>query len=322
MSTRSLGSSQALDRSQGVADSPLDRILAGLMVRYCERVPNVQAVIDAMIDERIIAAASEIENDHIAFRTMGVPHLGVQSLEKIFLHHGYTLRDRYDFAAKKLNAWWYAPPSDHYPRIFISELRVADLPAETRRIIHSYTDEVRSDPVDSLDLDDAAAVDRFLHAGLWRTPTLDDYRALGRESEYAAWVIYNRYYLNHFTISVHNLPEGFNTIEAFNAFLLRRNFRLNDSGGMAKTSPDGQLIQSSTVAQMVAAEFSDGAGGTVSSPIAGSYVEFAERKILPQFAALPRDQIRRQHRREGFEANNADKIFESTYSQQTSRGGQ
>ncbi len=60
--------------------------------------------------------------------------------------------------------------------------------------------------MNALDLDDAAAVVAFLHAPLWRTPTWADYIRLRDESEFAAWVIYNRYYLNHFTISVHNLP--------------------------------------------------------------------------------------------------------------------
>jgi len=54
--------------------------------------------------------------------------------------------------------------------------------------------------------------------------------------------------------------------------------------------------------------------------ISGSYVEFAERRVLLQFAHLPKDQILRIHRREGFEAGNADKIFESTYNSQTKRG--
>jgi len=48
-------------------------------------------------------------------------------------------------------------------------------------------------------------------------------------------------------------------------------------------------------------------------------VEFAERKVLPDFRHLPKAAIRREHRREGFEAGNADKIFESTYSGQTIR---
>jgi hypothetical protein len=293
----------------------LDNVLSGLMTRYRNRVPDVSGIIDAMIKENIIQQASDIENDHIAFRTMGVPHLGIQSLEKIFLHYGYQKRDYYHFPEKKLDAYWYAPPSPQYPRIFISELRVKDLSPKAQQIITSYTNEVTVDPVSPLNLDDATAVDQFLHSGLWRLPTWADFEALGAESEYAAWVIYNRYYLNHFTISVHNLKEGYNTVEQFNAFLERNGFVLNNSGGKIKTSPDGGLSQSSTVAEMIDAAF---AGGEVHK-ISGSYIEFAERRVLPQFAHLPKDQVQRIHRREGFEAGNADKIFESTYSSQTQR---
>lgn len=295
----------------------LETVLNGLMSRYQERVPDVGAIIKAMIREGIIAKATDIENDHIAFRTLGVPHLGIQSLEKIFLHYGYRKMDYYKFTEKKLDAYWYAPPSGNFPRIFISELRVKDLSPAAQQIIHSYTDEVTSDPVDALNLDDAAAVDHFLHSGLWRTPTYADFQQLAAESEYAGWVIYNRYYLNHFTVSVHNLPAGYNTVADFNSFLEKEGFRLNDSGGKIKTSPDNALLQSSTVARMIEAEF---AGGE-KHEIAGSYVEFAERRVLPQFAHLAPADIRREHRREGFEANNADKIFESTYSTQTGKQG-
>jgi 2-oxoadipate dioxygenase/decarboxylase len=94
---------------------------------------------------------------------------------------------------------------------------------------------------------------------------------------------------------------------------------LNDSGGKVKVSADGKLLQSSTVAAMVEAEFSDGRGGAETHQIAGSYVEFAERKVLDAFAHLPAAEIRREHRRDGFEAASADKIFESTYTEQTRR---
>ena len=293
----------------------LDQVLGGLMQRYKERVPDVQRVINAMINEGVINSANEIENDHIAFRTMGVQNLGICSLEKIFLHYGYTIKDHYFFPAKKLNAYWYAPPVPEYPRIFISELIVGELPAKTREIIRSYTNEVTADPVDNIDLNDAAAVDNFLHSGLWRLPTWEDFLALSNQSEYAAWVIYNRYYLNHFTVSVHNLKIGYNTVSGFNNFLERNGFKLNDSGGKIKTSPDGYLLQSSTVAEMIDAEFA----GDVTHRISGSYVEFAERKVLAQYAGLSANEIKREHRREGFEAGNADKIFESTYSSQTDK---
>ena len=295
----------------------LASVLDGLMRRYQERVPAVKAIIDTMVREGLIARPDEIENDHIAFRTMGVPHLGIRSLERIFLHYGYERRDAYDFQLKKLDAYWHAPPLPEFPRIFISELRVHELSDEAQRIIHSYTDEVTSDPVDSLDLDNADEVDAFLHQGLWRLPSWADYQRLAQESEYAAWVIYNRYYLNHFTISVHNLPEGYDTIPNFNAFLERHGFELNDSGGKVKQSPDGKLLQSATVAEMLQAEFANGEKHQIS----GSYVEFAERRPLDAYAHLPKAQLRREHRREGFEAGNADKIFESTYTSQTSKRG-
>jgi Domain of unknown function (DUF1338) len=290
-------------------------VLSGLMRRYQERVPDVGRAIRAMVEQGLIASVDEIENDHIAFRTMGVPQLGMRSFEKIFLHYGYERRDAYRFAHKRLDAFWYSPPDPTLPRIFVSELRVADLSPEAGRIIRSYTDEVPSDPVDALDLDDPHAVDAFLHGPLWRLPTLHDFQTLQAESEYAAWVIYNRYYLNHFTVSVQNLPEPYDTCEGFNRFLEAHGFKLNDSGGQVKASPDGLLLQSSTVAELIEVPF---AGGETRQ-ISGSYVEFAERRVLPEFAGLPKAQVRREHRREGFEAGNADKIFESTYSTQTAK---
>lgn len=297
----------------------LDTILDGLMRRYRDRVPDVDGIIKAMIRNGIVETVGDIENDHIAFRTMGVPHLGIASLEKVFLHCGYQKMDRYDFTQKKLTAHWYAPPQPHYPRIFISELRVDELSEEAQRIIRSYTDEVTSDPVDRLNLDNGNDVDAFLHRALWRTPTWEDYQRLLQESEFAAWVIYNRYYLNHFTVTVHNLPKGYNTVASFNTFLERNGFRLNDSGGKIKISRDGLLLQSSTVAEMVDAFFDDGQGRTITKSIAGSYVEFAERRVLEGYESLDADEVGRAHRRDGFEASNADKIFESTYTTQINK---
>jgi hypothetical protein len=132
-------------------------------------------------------------------------------------------------------------------------------------------------------------------------------------------VIYNRYYLNHFTITVHNLPAPWNSIATFNQFLEQHGFQLNDANGKIKVSSDGKLIQSSLVAQTVEAIFDDGKGGTETHEIAGSYVEFAERRATDQFAHLPPEQLTREQRRDGFDAGNADGIFESTYTEQTRR---
>ena len=68
---------------------------------------------------------------------------------------------------------------------------------------------------------------------------------------------------------------------------------------------------------MVLAEFANGER----KMIPGSYVEFAERKVLEPFGSLPENEITAIHRREGFEAANADKIFESTYLEQVGKKG-
>ena len=130
-------------------------------------------------------------------------------------------------------------------------------------------------------------------------------------------MIYNRYYLNHYTISVHDLKGGYNTIGEFNNFLNSIGIVLNESGGEIKISKEGLLQQSSTVSQMVEAEFEGG----VKQMIPGSYVEFCERKVMPEFEHMVTDQIKREHRRDGFETGNADKIFESTYLDQTGKRG-
>ncbi len=178
----------------------------------------------------------------------------------------------------------------------------------------SYTLEVKSDPVDTIDLNNGKEVDEFLHKSLWRTPSYNDYKMLLNESEYAAWVIYNRYYLNHFTVSVHNLPEPYCDLVNYNKFLLNSGFKLNDSKGYIKTSKDGLLRQSSTVSELVDAVFVDEFGNNEVHQIAGSYVEFAERLPLEQYKHL--EILERHHRRDGFEVANADKIFESTYTSQ------
>ncbi len=293
----------------------LDVILQGLFKPYLERVPDVKKISNAMVSNGLISSQDDIVNDHIAFRTLGVPNLGINSFEKIFLHYGYTKEDYFYFEGKKLDAYWYAPPSPEYPRIFISELRVQDLSKETQAIILKYTQEITVDPVDILNLNNGQEVGAFFYKPLWQLPSLEDYNALLAESEYASWVIYNRYYLNHYTISVHELPEKYNTVAKFNDFLESIGIRLNTAGGKIKTSADGLLKQSSTVAQMINATFLN----NKQAKISGSYVEFAERLPLPEFASVSPSKLTREQRREGFESANADKIFESTFSSQTKK---
>ena len=290
----------------------ITEILESLFLVYSKRVPDVNKITTAMIKKGLVNNQNEIVNDHIAFRTMGVKNLGINSFEKIFLKHGYKKMDFYHFNAKKLDAFWYAPPSNDLPRIFISELKVDNLSIKAQEIIKSYTNTVTNDPVDQIDLNNSLQVSEYLQTPLWRLPTKNDYESLLFESEYAAWVIYNRYYLNHYTISVHDLPGKYSDLNQFNEFVKSLGIKLNKSGGEIKVSKDKLLRQSSSIANQIEAQFSEGE----KKLIAGSYVEFAERNILPEFSKINNLKIERKHRREGFETGNADKIFESTFTSQ------
>ena len=275
------------------------------MRRYKERVPAVQKIVSSMVAKGIIDHEDEIINDHIAFRTLGVPHLGIQSLEKLFLAYGYTRQDYYHFPKKKLNAYWYSPPSftPNLPRIFISECRVHEFSDATQAIVGNYTQSIQVDPVLALDIMDGGAVDTFLHTRLWEQPTWEDFSKVAQESEYVSWVLNNRYYLNHFTISTHALKHGFDSLETFNDFLESIGVQLNDSGGKIKTSADGKLRQSSSVSNKIKVAFNLANGNVCQQWVSGSYVEFAQRI----------------DGREGFDPGNANHIFESTYSNQVDR---
>jgi hypothetical protein len=292
----------------------INLVLESLFETYSKRVPDVTKITEAMVSNNIVSNQSEIINDHIAFRTMGVKHLGIKSFEKIFLKHGYKKRDFYSFKEKKLNAYWYSHSEKNMPRIFISELKVDELSKDAQKIIKQYTNQIKNDPVDNIDLNNSNEIINFLTNPLWTLPSLFHYNELLKETEYGSWVIYNRYYLNHYTISVHELKEKYNTLEDFNKFLNSIGVKLNDSGGVIKKSKDGFLLQSSSVANKVNAHFKEGM-----SLISGSYVEFAERKILPEFMNLDLNKINSTHRRDGFETSNADKIFESTYQKQVNK---
>ena len=61
--------------------------------------PDVKKITSEMIKEGMVSSQTEIINDHIAFRTLGVPNLGINSFEKIF-STWLQKRDFYHFRAK------------------------------------------------------------------------------------------------------------------------------------------------------------------------------------------------------------------------------
>jgi len=229
-----------------------------------------------------------VVNDHVAFRTFDDPRVNIDVLARLFLEAGYVPAGEYHFEMKKLRARHYELPGfPESPRVFISELMLDQFSEELQLTIREQLDEVSEDLLTSPDL--------IYQGTIFASISHDVYMRLRKESEYAAWMYAFGYRANHFTVSI-NYLKNFEGISEVNSFLKEHGFQLNSSGGEIKGTPEQLLEQSSTLADKVEVEFSDG-----THTIPGCYYEFARRyqdangKLFSAFIA-----------------GSADKIFEST----------
>ena len=261
----------------------LDQFFAKLWNDYTAMTPQAQRIHDAFVAE-----GETIINDHVAFRTFDRGPITLADLEPHLLALGYTRYEPYDFAAKKLRAYGYLPPSDDQPRVFLSELKCDELSDTAQRIIDGLVGQIDAERTKTADV---------LWAGrLWDAPSFENYQALMEESEYAAWLSIIGLRANHFTISVNHF-RTYDSVEKVLDKVESLGLGINASGGRIKGSPDVLLEQGSTLADR--AEFTF-AGGQVEE-IPTCYYEFAKRY---------RNSDGRLY--QGFVAASADKIFEST----------
>ncbi|KAI3516385.1 hypothetical protein L1887_15300 [Cichorium endivia] len=290
-------------------------VLLSMEQAYLNRNPTAESVL------HLVRSTDDnpVYYDHIAYRTFGIDGHGIDSISKFFLDFGYTQRDELSFPKKKLKALWFSPPDEPVvkggfgvfgplPRIFISELLVDQMSPQAQEIIKKY-----------VGLSGQGHKHAVLSSAIghlpWPRPSHSEFQQLASESEYAAWTLVNGYIVNHVTVSAHKLKCRLKDIQSLNKFIEIQGFSMNSEGGVLKVSPDGLLLQSSTVADSMQFEFSDG----VKAKVPCSYVEFAERLVLPEYKKLSEHMVEEIHRREGFEVDNADKIFESTSTNQLNR---
>jgi hypothetical protein len=228
-----------------------------------------------------------IRNDHIALRTFDAPGIGIDALARVFEAQGWIAQpDEYTFPNKHVRARYWRHPDVALPKVFISELVLAEMSAAAQASIASLNAQLPEDFGAREDLPWAGRPWRVTHA---------EYTALLGESEYAAWLAAFGFRVNHFTVDVNTLAT-FPDLIALNTFLVEHGFTLNDSGGTIKGSPAEHLEQSSTRADSIDIAFED---ATVRVP--SCYYEFAKRYPLPSGELF-----------QGFVATSADKIFEST----------
>jgi hypothetical protein len=266
----------------------LAEIFAALWADYVATTPQAERI------QRLFAARGErVHNDHVAFRTFShVPGgaagsaLGLAAIAAPFERLGYVERDRYRFEDKKLNAKYWQHPDQGLPKIFISELCVAEMSPAMQAIIATL--------VAQLPVGFAQRADLPWAGRPWQC-TRADYEALLAESEYAAWLAAFGFRVNHFTVAVNALTT-FAGLPELVAFLVAEGFRLNTAGGTIKGTPADRLEQSSTLAEMIAVDL---AGEKLQLP--SCYYEFAKRYPLENGELF-----------HGFVPASADKIFEST----------
>ncbi|MGQ8365995.1 DUF1338 domain-containing protein [Glaciecola sp. 1036] len=261
----------------------VDALFSGLWQDYVKITPSADKIHDLLGDK---SGQSDIVNDHIALRTFNLPKVGIDKLAQHLLNLGYEAKGDYDFEAKKLSAKHFEHSDLTKPKVFISELRVEEMPEKVQNIIHKMIDQMPEDAVNQTD---------FLYSGTHWQVSSQDYKTLLEHSEYAAWMSAWGYRANHFTVSVNHL-KNVKSLEEVNQILKNAGYKLNTSGGEIKGGKDVCLAQSSTMADHAVAKFSD-----TELTIPSCFYEFAERFNLPSGELY-----------QGFVAASADKIFEST----------
>lgn len=258
-----------------------DVLFESLWQDYIQRLCPSAAKVHQLLQED-----EPLINDHIALRTFNVEPLGIETLAKPFLAIGYKACGDYVFESKKLVAKHYEHPDPKQPKVFISELKVEECSPELQAIVAKLAAQVDADK-----LADSA----FLHGGRLWDLSFADYQILAKESEYASWLAAHGYGANHFTVSVNQLNQ-LDEVKQVNDHLRQAGFVINESGGEVKGSPEVLLEQSSTMADKVPVNFTEG-----SEIIPGGFYEFAKRYPMENGELYP-----------GFVAASADKIFEST----------
>ena len=281
--------------------------------RYRQRVSYVQTY------ERVIQqAGATFFNDHIAFRTFACqqPHTGIASVSRIFEALGYHAAGNYHFEDKQLSAIHFQHANPQFPKIFVSELKVWELPPAAAEIVERAAASHRP----AIAREDLAALQRldqsdrgrgelmhkavaFFHELPWQLPPRQDVTELNKSSQYAAWVLVHGYNVNHFTslINSHGVP-ALDDIEKTIA-------ALSAAGVPMKKEIEGErgskLRQSATEAVNIDVHVLDG-GKAQKMPWSYAYFELAQRDEYAD------PQTGKRVRFEGFLGPQATNLFEMT----------
>lgn len=264
------------------------------LARYLGRTPTASRAIE-LLDSR----GCYLHNDHVALRSFTdvTCGSGLAFLESLFLPFGYAAEDWLEIPGLPLNARWYEPPeSTNWPKVFISELRVAQLPDQAARLVRERVGgyylpdgEAHANARAAFASKNASALADLMEDVPWaRAFNAEDeaaLRALARKDgapasalEYCTWTLTHAHRWNHLTLLVNTLGAGspVRSLSSLNSLLLAEGFDLNPAAGAdghTQGSAAKKLEQSSTVADTAPHVF--GCGTTRTVPTA--FLELIER---------------------------------------------
>lgn len=274
--------------------SPVDvlsAVLDQLWHDYRQRVPYADTYARLVVQK-----GGRVANDHLAFRTfnaaVGAQPAGVEGIRRVFLPLGYEQAQTYDFPQMNLKAAHLEHPDEDMPRIFISQLEVEALPAETQELIRTAVApavedwQVNEEMVGRLAaIGQSEAQDAALVEGLvdffrrpWPPPRRAAVLKVNEFSQYGAWTLLHGNSVNHFTAyinqqAVTEWPDIEVTIAA-----------LRDAGVPMKDNIEGErgsrLRQSSTRAAEGEFEVVEDDGTLGLLPWTYAYYELAERGMV------------------------------------------
>jgi hypothetical protein len=255
-------------------------------------------------------AGGSIANDHIAFRTLQLMinqngsslQLGIPYLANIVEALGYQAASEYHFPNQFLYARHYAHPEQSaydLPKLFISELRVDDLPepigalieqtvvggtfanhADLLSQITAITSQKNRDPKNLL------GALRQVFQRPWLPPKQSVVEAVNQVSQYGAWMLLQGYAVNHFTGYVNrHQTEQYKTIEQTVAGLLHLGVPMKPK---LEGSQESGLCQTATQAVMEQVWVQeDATGELIQIPWPYAYYEIAERYPLENSLGQP-----------------------------------
>jgi hypothetical protein len=293
-----------------------------LWSQYCKNTDHARLIEHRLQQQGI----SVLPLDHFAVIDLPGPHTGRHVLAQIFSELGYLKQGEGYLPDKQNDFSWMTeensfstPVSQVLPQVVVADFRLDELPVEIKTIIAHYAQFAPLAPIDKIRTlaaktranDQAAClqlcqlITDYFAGRDWPLPTKSEFLRVHEFNELLAWVLVFGRMPNHFTLSIHLLPE-FKQLSEFHQLIHDdMNIPLNLEGGIIKGSKHSGIEQSSTAGIPQAVALSD---GTIELPT--GFIEFVWRYPNTTCSTTP---VLWSDYFTGFVATHANHVIESLY---------